>query len=350
MFIICSPSNELEAYSKSQVFKYKEIEILRRISVLKDIKAITKIYKYIKVNKIDIVNGHSPKGALLSMIAAYLAGVPKRIYFRHGLVYETSHGAKRFLLKSIDRLTALCSTNVVCVSPSLYKKSLKDNLYSRNKQIILSKGTCNGINIHKFNPDNLDESKKNNLKKGLNILGESLVIGFVGRLVRDKGIIELVKAFQSLSEKRNDLYLLLVGMFEERDALPDDVKNEIIDNSRILYTGYVNNSQIEYYYSMMDIFILPSYREGFPTSILEASAMKLPIITTRATGCKDAIIENFTGLFIHINSNEIIKSIDLLLNDKDERQRLGENGRSFVVENFEQTIIWKEIEKLYLDA
>lgn len=350
MHVISSPSEEIEKYSIEQNFEYQEITILRRISIIKDFNAIIKIYVYIKTNKIDIVTGHSPKGALLSMIAAKLARVPKRVYFRHGLVYETSRGIKRLLLKSIDRITAICSTKVVCVSPSLYKKSIEDNLCSRNKQIILSKGTCNGINVQKFNPENIDQLKRNNLKKELNIPDNSLVIGFVGRLVKDKGIIELVEAFQLLSEKRTDLLLLLVGMFEERDALPDRVKNEITKNPRIIYTGYINNSQIEYYYSFMDIFILPSYREGFPTSILEASSMKLPIITTKVTGCKDAIVENATGLFTCNNSNEIAKSLDLFLKNKDVRQRFGENGRSFVVKNFEQTVIWKEIEKLYHNA
>ncbi|MEA4967318.1 MAG: glycosyltransferase family 4 protein [Bacteroidaceae bacterium] len=349
MFVICSPSKELEEYSKKQKFQYKEIEILRKISILKDLLAIKKIYVYIKKNKIDIVTGHSPKGALLSMIAAYLARVPKRIYFRHGLVYETSHGIKRYLLKFIDRITALCSTKVVCVSPSLYKKSIDDHLWSKNKQIILSKGTCNGINIQKFEKENIDISKKDDLREKLNVPKNILIIGFVGRLVRDKGIIELVEAFQLLSKKRNDIYLLLVGMFEKRDALPNEVKNEIINNPHIIYTDYVDNSQIEYYYSLMDLFILPSYREGFPTSILEASAMKLPVITTRVTGCIDAIIASTTGIFIDHDANEIFKSLDLLLDDKKERLRLGENGRLFVEENFEQIIIWREIEKLYQD-
>lgn len=349
MHVICSPSKEIEKYSIDQNFEYQEINILRKISIIKDINAIIKIYVYIKTNKIDIVTGHSPKGALLSMIAACLAGVQKRIYFRHGLVYETARGVKKLLLKFIDCITAICSTKVVCVSPSLYKKSIEDNLCSQNKQLILSKGTCNGINVYKFNPENIDQLKRNNLKKRLNIPDEALVIGFVGRLVKDKGIVELVEAFQLLSEKRTDLFLLLVGMFEERDALPDEVKSKIINNPWILYTGYINNSQIEYYYSLMNIFILPSYREGFPTSILEASSMKLPIITTKVTGCRDAIINNSTGLFIDNNINDIVESINLLLNSKDECRRLGENGRSFVKDNFEQTIIWKEIEKLYKD-
>lgn len=347
--IVCSPSIELETLSKKYGFVYKGISILRKISLFSDLKALLRICCFIYVRKIDIVTGHTPKGALLAMVAAYIMRVPKRIYFRHGLVYETSTGLKRELLILMDKLAARLATKIVCVSPSVYKRSLEDGLNKETKQIVLLKGTCNGIDIRRFNKSNIRQEILLKLKSQLGIAEDSFVIGFTGRLVRDKGIIELIDAFTILKEKYLNIQLLLVGMLEERDALPTNTVDKINENPDIITTGYVENATIENYYALMDVFVLPSYREGFPTSVLEASAMELPIITTKATGCIDSIIENKTGIFISHNALDIYSSMELLYNNKQMRIIYGNNGRTFVEENFRQELIWKEIERLYIE-
>lgn len=347
--IVCSPSIELETLSKKYGFVYKGISILRKISLFSDLKALLRICCFIYVRKIDIVTGHTPKGALLAMVAAYIMRVPKRIYFRHGLVYETSTGLKRELLILMDKLAARLATKIVCVSPSVYKRSLEDGLNKETKQIVLLKGTCNGIDIRRFNKSNIRQEILLKLKSQLGIAEDSFVIGFTGRLARDKGIIELIDAFTILKEKYLNIQLLLVGMLEERDALPTNTVDKINENPDIITTGYVENATIENYYALMDVFVLPSYREGFPTSVLEASAMELPIITTKATGCIDSIIENKTGIFISHNALDIYSSMELLYNNKQMRIIYGNNGRTFVEENFRQELIWKEIERLYIE-
>ena len=345
--IACTYSDELLELSKEYGFKCLSIDVLRKISVLKDIKAVLGIAAYIRKEHIDIVTGHTPKGALIAMIAAYLMRVPIRIYFRHGLVYETTKGLKRVLLVNMDRLAALLATKIVCVSPSVYKRSLKDHLNAESKQIVLSKGTCNGIDIGRFSVQSINEGRLLNLKVALGIKSADFVVGFTGRLVRDKGVVELVQAFQSFKKKHANVVLLLVGMLEERDALPKEIVQEIKETPCIINTGCVSNSSIEYYYALMDVFALPSYREGFPTSVLEASAMNLPVITTRATGCIDAIVENQTGVFVDHTLEGILDAMNLFYEDERLRMQYGCNGRKFVVENFDQHIIWEEIEKLY---
>ncbi|TWV15113.1 glycosyltransferase family 4 protein [Bacteroidaceae bacterium HV4-6-C5C] len=347
-FIICSPSSELVRFSEKYNFKYQEVEILRKISVWKDIQAVYATIKFIKRNNIDIVTGHTPKGALIAMFAAYLMRVPIRVYFRHGLVYETSTGIKRKLLIIIDRLAAKMATKIVCVSSSVSIKSIEDNLNKASKQYLLSKGTCNGIDIERFCKENIEEQFLIELRKKLGLKNSNFVIGFTGRLVRDKGIIELIFAFQKLQEKYSNMILLLVGVLEKRDALPQNVITYIKNNSNIIYTGYIPNSIIQNYYALMDVFVFPSYREGFGTSTLEASAMNLPIITARVTGCIDSIIENQTGLFVDHNPESIAVAIEYFYSNTDIRFIYGKNGRKFVVENFEQHIVWSEIEKLYV--
>lgn len=342
--VICSPSDYLNDYSKEMGFQYKEVEILRAIHPLKDILAIFKIIRYIKQNDINMVVGHTPKGALLSMIAAYISRVPKRIYFRHGLVFETMVGFKRWLMINLDRLSALCATKVVCVSPSLFQKSLDYKLNSKSKQLVLGKGTCGGIDaLNKFNPLVIDKEKKYELQRKLKIGDGDYVIGYCGRLVRDKGIIELVEAFINLQKKtKRKLKLLLVGDFEKRDRLPFNIQETIKNHPDIILTGFIFDS-IEYYYSLMNVFVLPSYREGFGMSVLEASAMNIPVLTTTATGCIDSIIEGVTGFYISHTSEDISSKIMELINSKKSNE-FGENGRKFVLENFDNQILWPIIE------
>lgn len=346
-YIVCSPSKELAVFSKRFNFTYKAILILRKISLISDLKALIKLSIYIRKKNIDIVTGHTPKGALLAMIAAYINRVSIRIYFRHGLVYETSKGTKRKLLILMDRLAAKLATKIVCVSPSVCQRSVADNLNKIDKQTLLLRGTCNGIDIKRFSRRSIQNEVLSKLKRKIGLEYNNFVIGFTGRLVRDKGIIELVEAFSVLHEKYADMRLLLVGMLEERDSLPVNVIESIKKNPNIITTGYVSNSSIEYYYALMNLFILPSYREGFPTSVLEASAMELPVLTTKATGCIDSIIENETGDFISHNAQDISSAIESFYKDEQKRLNYGKNGRSFVENNFRQELIWNEIEKLY---
>ena len=347
-YIICSPSDELEKFSKRYSFEYKPIEVLRKISLGKDLKAVVATYKYIKKVKANVVTGHTPKGGLIAMLAAWLARVPIRIYLRHGLVYETSHGLKRALLINIDRLASRLATKIICVSPSVARRSIEDGLNPESKQIVLAHGTCNGIDIDRFCKGTINVEVVSTLKTELGINDGDFVIGFAGRLVRDKGIIELIRAYQEIRKTHHNVRLMLVGMLEIRDALPEDVVATIKEDKSIISTGYVGYDTIEQYYALMDVFVLPSYREGFPTSVLEASAMEIPVITTRATGCCDSIIDGKTGIFVGHNEKELETAIMKLYDSDELRSQMGLAGRKMVVDNFRNEVVWKEIGKLYI--
>lgn len=344
--IICSDSNELKTFSRQYGFKYKAVEILRKISLIKDLKAVCLTYTYIRNIQTDVVCGHTPKGGLIAMLAAYLARVSIRLYFRHGLVYETSTGFKRWLLISIDRLASRLATKIICVSPSVANRSIEDRLNPGHKQVLLANGTCNGIDVKRFCRSNLNSTDLKELRRQLGIDDGDFVIGFTGRLVRDKGIIELVQAYNELRPHHPNMRLLLVGMLETRDALPPDIV-KAIQESNIICTGYVHNTIIEQYYALMEVLVLPSYREGFPTSVLEASSMEIPIVTTRATGCRDSIVEGVTGLFVEHDAHELGQVVLRLYKDASLRKNLGKAGREFVVKHFEQHLVWEDIEKLY---
>lgn len=346
-FVVCSDSEELKDFSERYNFSYRAIDVLRKISIKKDIKAVKETVKYIREIKADVVTGHTPKGGLIAMLAAYITHVPVRIYFRHGLVYETSHGLKRSLLINIDRLSSKLATKIVCVSPSVAKRSLEDKLNPASKQVVLVNGTCNGIDTERFCIDSVDKSKLNELRTKLGANDGDFVIGFAGRLVRDKGIIELVRAYKALRGVHPNVRLMLVGMLEIRDALPEDVVKVIQEDEGIIKTGYVGYAEIEYYYALMNVFVLASYREGFPTSVLEASSMGLPVITTKATGCIDSIIDGETGIFVNHDDKELLMALSSLYENEDKRRMMGAAGRQYVIDHFNQELVWREIEKLY---
>lgn len=342
----CTFSNDFKELSNELGYVPFEVEITRSISPLKDLIAIVTIYKYIKINKIDKVIGHTPKGGMVGMIASYLACVPDRIYFRHGIIYETSTGIKRVLLKKIDKLTGFFATKVVCVSNSVKEISVKDKLNDPAKNLILGLGTCNGIDTEdKFNPEKKDNETIKKLKNEYGITPQDKIVGYVGRLVKDKGIDDLINAWQIIKMNLPETKLLLVGPIETNDSISEYSRNQIELDPSILFTDFVIDASS--YFSLMNVFVLPTYREGFPTVSLEASSMSLPVVITKATGCKESILENQTGLFISNEPKDIAEKIIYYLENDMIAHKHGNQGRLFVKENFEQTKIWDLIaEKL----
>ena len=335
----CTPSEDFIEFSNELGYIPFEVEITREISPLKDLRAIIKIYRYIKINKIDKVVGHTPKGGMVAMIASFIANVSERVYFRHGIIYETSTGFKRFLLKNIDRLTGFFATKVVCVSNSVKERSETDQLNNFNKNIVLGLGTCNGIDTeNRFNPNKKSIETINELKEKYKITSEDKIVGYVGRLVKDKGIDDLINAWKIVKLSYPKAKLLLVGPIEDKDSISENSKKQILVDPSILFVGFVLDAS--YYFALMDIFILPTYREGFPTVSLEASSMNLPVVITKATGCTESILANQTGLFISNEPQDIADKILFYLENDDIAMLNGKKGRLFVQENFEQTKIW----------
>ena len=347
VFLICSPSEHLKPLSMKYNFTYKEIPILRQFSFFTDFCSIIKICINIRKNKIHIINGHTPKAGLLAMCAGFLMRVPNRIYFRHGLLYETSHGIRKLVFVLSEKIASTLATKIVCVSPYLMECSIRDKLSSPAKLCLLNRGSCNGVDVyHKFNPDNVSIENRKYLRQKYNIPLDAWIIGYTGRLVKDKGIVELVEAFEFLRQKYSDVILLLVGPEEARDGLPLETKRIISNDNRIILTGLIEDN-IEYYYAIMNVLILPTHREGFGTSILEASSMQIPVIASDFTGSRDAVRDGITGLYTDGTPLSLVKTIEMLYNNREYATNLGTQGRRFVEDNFEQHIIWKEIEKLY---
>lgn len=348
IYVACDSSEDID-FSERNDITYHQISIARRISPFSDLHSIKNLCHLIRTEKFDAVVGHTPKGAMVAMIAAKLAGVKARIYYRHGLIYTTASWLKRTIFKTVERFTALLATNIVNVSPSLCQLAVKDRLNSDAKQTVIGCGTCGGIDtIDTFNPAKVSADMVSVLRHTLGIHDGAFVVGFCGRLCRDKGIIELIQGFKLFKQAHPgiDARLLLVGPYDSRDILPQYIKEEIESNPAIIAPGAVSHHYLPNYYSLMDVFVFPSYREGFGMTVIEASAMCLPILVSRSHGCVDSIRENVTGRYIDLTPESIASSLTEMLNPE-LRQRLGNAGRDFVTANFERTAMWPKILDFY---
>lgn len=349
IYIACSKNDSLSNFSNKWNFVSFELNINRSFSPILDIYSIIRLFIYIKKNKIDTVIGHTPKGAFIAMISSYFANVKTRIYFRHGLMYETSNGFKKILLMYIERLTSFFSTKVICVSKSVLECSISNKLSNPKKLLIINKGTCNGVDSGKlFNKDFINPKLKEEIYNKYDISNDTKIIGYIGRLAKDKGINELILAWNLIKKDKLDIKLMLCGPIDERDPIDQVLLNRIITDNSIILVGEVQNP--EFYYSIFSCFVLPSYREGFPTVVLEASSMQLPIITTKSTGCIDSIIENETGIFTEISAISISEKIKFYFNNPLIANQHGINGREFIIKNFQQEILWQYLYKIYTNA
>ena len=347
--VACSPSSQIAPYAKEKRFSFFEVPMPRKLSVFADIRAVYRLFVYIRREKFNVVCGHTAKGSLIAMIAAFLAQTEKRVYFRHGFYYENLTGLKRILMLNLDRFTALLSTKIVCVSPFVLENSVRYKLNRRNKMVLLNRGSCNGVDAtQKFNPTNIEPDILSNIQRSLGINEQDFVIGFTGRLVRDKGIVELTESFKNLCANYKNIKLLIIGPVEERDKVPESTLNYLKESSNVILTGLIENN-IEYYYELMDVLVLPTLREGLGTSILEASSMAKPVLASDHTGSKDAMIDGLTGSYIKPTVKSISENISAYLEDSEMLMTHGEQGRVFILNNFSQELIWAEIEeKLYL--
>ncbi len=323
------------------------VEITRQISPVKDLAAIGKLTRHFRSEKYDIVHAHTPKGGLIGIISAFLAGTSNRVYTIHGLVSETSTGLKKKLLYLSEWLVCKLATKVLVVSHSLKEQVLKEKLCKESKMQILGDGTACGINLKKFHTSEKTALLGRQTREKLNIPQDAKVIGFVGRIVPDKGINCLIDAFEMVQRKLDNVYLLLMGTFETiRETIDEQTKQSITNNSRVVYGGYAND--ICPYYSAMDIFVLPTRREGFPYTPLEAGAMGLPVIATKVTGCVDAVVNNVTGLLVEKdNYKQLAEAMLKLLGDPELRTELGRMGHERTKQVFNSKRLIGEHMKLY---
>lgn len=347
--VVSSDAPNTDAFCKRNGVRFVPLNIPRSVSPMAIVKAVKSICSLIRKEKADAVFGHTPVGALCAMIAARLCGVKNRVYYRHGLIYTTMKGLKHTIFKAEEKFVASLATSVINVSHSLSKLAVADGLNKAEKQYVIGHGTCGGIDAQNiFNPSLVDADKLLFIKKKLGLNDADIVFGFCGRICNDKGIPELVDAFELFQKLHSNIKakLLFIGRFDTRDGISEEKKQQIESNSEIVISGHIDKVEIPYYYSMLDVFVFPSHREGFGMCVVEASAMEKPILDSRAHGCVDAIVEHETGEYIDLSADGICKGMELML-DEELREKLGKSGRKRVLEWYDFQVMWPLVSDLY---
>lgn len=326
--LVSSPGELLTQTAAQEGVESVAIPMRREISPLADLVALLRLCWLLYRLKPQMTEFSTPKAGLLGSIAAMLCRVPARVYFLRGLKLETCTGIKRRILLGAERLAAACSHSVLCNSDSLRNEALALAIAPEKKLCLLGSGSSNGVDVDRFHPGPCS------LRHRLGFSPEAHVVGFVGRLTRDKGLPELIEAFDAILAAKPDAHLLLVGWFDAaEDALGHALRSRIENHPRIHLTGYVADTAP--YYQVMDVMVLPTWREGFPNVVLEAAATGIPVVTTLSTGSRDAVVPEVTGLLIPPGYPVAIReSVLHLLHDPERRCRMGLAARDWVLKHY----------------
>ncbi|HEY1984030.1 MAG TPA: glycosyltransferase family 4 protein [Terracidiphilus sp.] len=326
--LISSPGRLLERIADAEGIEPIAVPISRGIAPLADFVSLVRLWRILGHLKPFATEFSTPKAGLLGSLAAKFRGVPVRIYILRGLRLETMKGLKRVVSLAAERIAAACSHHVVCNSESLREKARLLRVATGSKFHLLGSGSSRGVDVEHFSPG------PDVVKARLGIPSHVPVIGFVGRLTRDKGVPELIQAFEDILFAIPSARLLFVGWFDDsEDAVDADVRATISNHPHIIHTGFVEDTAP--YYKAMDILILPTWREGFPNVVLEAAATGIPVITTLSTGSRDAVVPEVTGLLIPAGYPKAISEAAIqLLRNPDRRYRMGRAARAWVLEHF----------------
>ena len=313
---ISSKSNLLNEISDKQKVRTIGINMSRKITPISDLLSLCKMFFLIKKEKPLIIHSHTPKAGLISMLASWLYGTPYRFHTVAGLPLLETRGIKRILLNFIEKTTCFCATHVLPNSFSLCNIIISQKLCKESKLYVIKNGSSNGINLDYFNPEIFNKLLIENIKNEYK-LNNNFIFIFVGRIVKDKGINELIKAFSILSKDTKNVKLLLLGVYEnDLDPINDNTFFDISNNVNIIHFGH--QKDIRPFLLMSDVLVLPSYREGFPNVVMQAGAMNLPCIVSNINGCNEIIEHNINGLIIDVKSCEtLFYAMKKIINDKD---------------------------------
>ncbi len=344
---ISSPGDDLSTLGAREGIAVHPVEMPRLITPLGDLRAVWQIYRVLRKIRPAIVHAHTPKGGLLGTIAAWLARVPVRIYHVRGLPLMTATGPKRRILRLTERTACALAHRVLCVSHSLRAVVVAEGLCPPEKIRVLLSGSGNGVDAGgRFDPRRLPERAGEEIRSNCGIPESAKVIGFVGRIVRDKGIVELASAWLALREEFAELHLLIVGPFEPQDPVPEETAATLRDDPRVHLVGM--DWDTPPLYAAMDLLVLPTYREGFPNVPLEAASMGLPVVATRVPGCVDAVQDGVTGILVPARDDVALANAirNYLLQPRLRRDH-GRAGRERVLSAFRQGAIWDALHQEY---
>ncbi len=344
--LICSPGRWVDSVGRMEGVQIIELPMAREIAPLRDLMSLWRLCRIIRALRPAVTNVGTPKAGLLAGFAAWVNRVPCRIYTLRGLRFETMNGLGRRLLVCTERLACHFAHRVICVSPSLRERAIAFGLTGRERTMVFGSGSSNGVDASRFAPTPERMKRASELRCELGIPPQAPVLGFVGRLTRDKGISEMMESFLRLGYEFPDLRLLLLGLFEEEDPLDVETRRFLKAHPHVILAGEVVDTAP--YYALMDVLVLPSRREGFPNVVLEAYAAGKPVVASRATGIVDAVVDGETGLLFPVGDVAALTSaLQALLSDKASARKFGCAGQELIKREFRQEMSWDALSEEY---
>lgn len=318
------------------------VPMRREINLAADCRSLVALYKLFRRERPYIVHANTPKASLLSMVAAWATRVPHRIYTVTGLRFETTHGVLRFILKTMERITCLCATKVIPEGDGVKATLLREHI-TRKPMEKIHNGNINGIDLEHYDRTEQVMARAAEIRNG----SKDFTFIFIGRMVRDKGINELVAAFNRLNREMAATRLLLVGKFEDDlDPVLPETKQMIENNSKIEFVGYQND--VRPYLAAADVAVLPSYREGFPNVVIQAGAMGLAQIVTDINGCNEIVIDGRNGLIIPKQDEQALyEAMRKLATDHNMTARMAASARELIASRYRQQDVWEATLRMY---
>jgi glycosyltransferase involved in cell wall biosynthesis len=341
--LVAAPGPELVAAGLREGVPTRGIAMTRSITPLADLAAVWRLFRWFREERPQVVQSYTPKAGLLVMTAARLAGVPVRIHGIVGMPLMEATGLRRQVLAVAERLTYRMANQLTCNSTGL-SRWVREHLRPRRELTVIGHGSINGVDVDRFRP--ASPVLRQQRRRELGIDQDSVVFVFVGRLVRDKGVEELLVAFEHLQRQRPEVVLLLVGEEEpERDPLSPAARQRLGSVPGVRRLGWYDD--VRPAFAVADVCVLPSYREGLPTTLLEAAACGLPAVTTDINGCNEVVVDGCTGILVAAKDAVALQAGMARLLDRSERALMGAAARRRVTERFEHQAFCRALVAYY---
>ncbi len=334
--VVCSPDSNLQQELGERI-TYHPIDIPRGISLSGSVRATKKLLELFKKKKYDLIQYSTPNAAMYSAIAGKIAGIKVRNYHLMGFRYLGATGVMRSILKMMEKATCQLSTSIECVSKSNLQIGIEEKLFDKDKANVVWNGSTGGVDLHRFDIHKREQYRKE-IRDQFEISSNAFVYGFVGRITRDKGVNEILEAFKHIENAK----LMMIGSLEGIQTLNEELYNDSIHNSNIIYTG--NVTDVEKYFAAMDVLLLPSYREGFGNVVIEAAAMGTPAIVSNIPGPIDTIMKDKTALVVPAKNVAALQEAMTKVCNLD-HQEMGKYAVEFVRSHFDSTELNKRILK-----
>lgn len=349
VIMVSSNGKEWPDLIKNEGCDYRIVHMTRKMSPFTDLKSLFRLYKLFKKEKPDIVHSHTPKAGLLAMLASKLAGVKIRIHTIAGLRFMTATGTTRKILIYMEKLTGKAAHYVWPNSYSLLNYIKENRLVSDHKLQVIGHGSSNGVNLNRFSASSLKQEKLCQIKKDINYDETCFYILSMGRIVKDKGIEELVRSFTAVYQTNSKLHLMLLGSFEDDlDPVSKEIKQIIKTHSAITHIDWTDD--VEYFMHISHLLVHASYREGFPNTLLQAGAMNCPIVCSSIEGNIDIVTNNETGLlFKPGDAGELLEKLKYAISHINEMKNYAGNLRNKIEKYFSQEYLHQCLKEKYLE-